>query len=147
MKIQKDAGLPYYLSFHHFALGLVQAASGKVSQSKESFKTALALSHNHNERWIEGASRIYLGITMARNDELKIETAEESILEGIQILEDRKIKPWSSIGYYILSMLQVHRGEIGQARVHLNNAEKMFKQMGMDYWLELIRQSRALSDG
>ena len=147
MKIQKDAGLPYYLSFHHFALGMVQAASGKVSQSKESFKTALALSHNHNERWIEGTSRIYLGITMARNDELNIETAEESILEGIQILEDRKIKPWSSIGYYILSMLQVHRGEMGQARIHLNNAEKMFKQMGMDYWLELIRQSRALSDG
>jgi hypothetical protein len=44
-------------------------------------------------------------------------------------------------------MLQVHRGEMGQARIHLNNAEKMFNQMGMDYWLELIRQSRALSDG
>ena len=84
---------------------------------------------------------------MARNDELKIETAAESILEGIHILEDRKIKPWYSIGYYILSMLQVHRGEMGQARIHLNKAEEMFKKMGMDYWLELIRQSRALSDG
>ena len=116
MKIQKDAGLPYYLSFHHFALGMVQAATGKVSQSKESFITALTLSHNHNERWIEGTSRIYLGITMARNDELNIETAEESILEGIQILEDRKIKPWSSIGYYILGLFQVHRGEISDSK-------------------------------
>ena len=83
----------------------------------------------------------------ARNDELKIETAEESILEGIQILEDRKIKPWSSVGYYILGLFQAHRGKMGPARIHLKTAEKMFKQMGMDYWLELIRQSRALSDG
>jgi hypothetical protein len=83
---------------------------------------------------------------MARNDELEIETAEESILEGIQILEDRKIKPWSSIGYYILSMLQVHRGKTGQARIHLNKAERMFKTMGMNYWLELTRQAHVLKD-
>jgi hypothetical protein len=125
---------------------MVQAASGKVSQSKESFETALALSHDHNERWIEGTSRIYLGITMVRDDGLKIETAEKSILKGIQILEDRKIKPWSSIGYYILGLFQAHHGDMGQARLHLDHAEKMFKQMGMDYWLELIRQSQAVGN-
>ncbi len=144
MKIQKDAELPYYLSFHHFALGLVQMTSGNFNQSEESFKNALTLSHNHSERWIEGTSRVYLGAMMAHNDESKIEKAEESIREGIRILEDRKIKPWSSIGCYNLGMFYNDRGQLGQARVHLSRAKAMFKQMGMAYWLELIRQSGVL---
>jgi class 3 adenylate cyclase/tetratricopeptide (TPR) repeat protein len=147
MKIQKDAGIPYYLSFHHFALGMVQAASGNVRQSEQSFKAALGLSYNHNEKWIEGTSRIYLGITMAHNDESKIETAEKSILEGIKILDDRKIKPWSSIGCYNLGMFHADCGKMGPARIHLNNAEKMFREMGMNYWLALTRQAQAFCNG
>jgi len=107
----------------------------------------LGLSHNHNEKWIEGTSRIYLGITMTHNDESKIETAEESILEGIKILDDRKIKPWSSIGYYNLGMFHADCGKMGPARIHLNNAENMFREMGMDYWLALTRQAQAFCDG
>jgi hypothetical protein len=43
-------------------------------------------------------------------------------------------------------MLQVHRGKTGQARIHLNKAERMFKTMGMNYWLELTRQAHVLKD-
>jgi tetratricopeptide (TPR) repeat protein len=146
MKIQKDAGIPYYLSFHHFALGMVQAASSNLKQSEESFNEALGLSYNHNEKWIEGTSRIYLGIAMAHNNESKIEAAEESILEGIKILEDRKIKPWSSVGFYILGMFQAHRGKMKQARINLDNAERMFEEMGMDYWSALTRQAKVFRD-
>ncbi len=147
MKIQKDAGIPYYLSFHYFALGMVQLASGHVKQSEESFKAALRLSHEHNEKWIEGTSRIYLGITTAHDDMLKIEEAEESILEGIKILEDRQIKPWSSIGYFNLGMLQAHRGKMRPARINLQIAGNFFKEMGMNYWLSLTRQSGVFIDG
>ncbi len=141
MKIQKDAGIPYYLSFHLFALGMVQLASGNVKQSEESFNAALTLSYEHNEKWIEGTTKIYLGITRAHNDELKIVKAEESILEGIKILEDRKIKPWSAIGYYGLGMFQAGCGKMEPARINLNHAENMFKEMGMNYWLSLARKS------
>jgi tetratricopeptide (TPR) repeat protein len=147
MKIQKDAGIPYYLSFHNFALGMVQLASGHVKQSEESFKAALRLSREHNEKWIEGTSRIYLGITTAHGDKLKIEKAEESILEGIKILEDRQIKPWSSIGYFNLGMLQAHRGKMRPARINLQIAGNLFKEMGMNYWLSLTRQSGVFIDG
>jgi hypothetical protein len=44
-------------------------------------------------------------------------------------------------------MLQAGCGKIGQARIHLNNAERMFREMGMKYWLALTRQSGAFSDG
>jgi class 3 adenylate cyclase/tetratricopeptide (TPR) repeat protein len=141
MKIQKDAGIPYYLSFHYFALGMVQLASGNFKASQAAFNRAFELSHSHNEKWIEGTARIYLGITIAQDDKSQIETAEKTMLAGIEILNDRKIKPWSSIGYYILGLLQAQRGKMGQARIHLDTAERMFTEMGMNYWLSLTRRA------
>ena len=107
----------------------------------------MRLSREHNEKWIEGTTKIYLGITTAHDDELNIEKAEESVLEGIKLLEDRKIKPWSSIGYYGLGMFQAGCGKMIPARINLKHAERMFKEMGMDYWLSLTRQAGALIDG
>ena len=140
--IQKDAKIPYDMSFHHFALGMVHLVSGNIKQSEESFQDALRMSGKHNEKWIEGTARIYLGITIAQDDNSKLETAEKSILEGIGILEDRKIRPWASIGYFNLGMVQTHLGDVKQARINLEKAAGMFKEMGMNYWFSLIRQTR-----
>ena len=134
IKIQKEAGIPYYLSFHYFALGMVYLELKKLRNSENSFKHALELSQKYNEKWIEGTSRIYLGATIAQNDKSKLEKAGESINEGIKILNDRKIKPWSSIGYYNLGMLQADCGQLEEALGNLKKAEKMFKEMRMDYW-------------
>jgi tetratricopeptide (TPR) repeat protein len=125
---------------------MVQAASGKFKASQASFNRAFELSHSHNEKWIEGTARIYLGITIAYNDKSKIDKAQKTILEGIKILDDRKIAPWSSIGYYNLGMIQAHCGKMRQARINLNNAERMFTEMGMNYWLSLTRKAGAFRD-
>jgi tetratricopeptide (TPR) repeat protein len=120
---------------------MVQLASGNFKASQASFNRAFELSHSHNEKWIEGTARIYLGITIAQDDKSQIETAEKTMLAGIEILDDRKIKPWSSIGYYILGLLQAQRGKMEQARIHLDTAERMFTEMGMNYWLSLTRRA------
>lgn len=125
---------------------MAQLASGDVQLSEGSFRGALRLSHNHNEKWIEGTSPIYLGITIAHDDDdSKIETAEKSILEGIAILEDRKIKPWASIGYFYLGRVQSQRGDMRPAHMNLKRAERMFEEMGMNYWLSLIRQTGGIN--
>ena len=136
-----NAKIPYYLSLHYFALGMVQLASGNFKASQASFNRAFELSHSHNEKWIEGTAQIYLGITIAQDNKSQIETAEKTMLAGIEILDDRKIKPWSSIGYYILGLLQAQRGKMEQARIHLDTAERMFTEMGMNYWLSLTRRA------
>ena len=141
IKIQKDAEIPYYLSFHYFALGLAQLKSGNLKAAEVSFKKALKLSYHHNEKWIEGTSRIYSGITISQTDRAKLEQAEKFILEGIKVLEDRKISPWASIGYFNLGAIQAHCGKTQQAQVNLNTAEKMFGKMEMDYWLALAQKA------
>ena len=143
IQIQKDAGIPYYLSFHFFALGMVYLELGDVKQSEDSFKKSLELSDKHNEKWIEGTSRIYSGITIAKNDKSKIDRAEESILQGINILEERKINPWASIGYYNLGSIQADCGKVEKAIANLKKAENYFNEMTMEFWLGKTRNALA----
>jgi class 3 adenylate cyclase/tetratricopeptide (TPR) repeat protein len=133
MKIQKEAGIPYYMSFHYFALGMVQLEIGDLKRSTRNFKKALELSNKHNEKWIEGTSRIYAGAADAKNDKSKIKSAEKNILDGIKILEKRKIKPWASVGYHNLGM--IHSEKPGIANEYLKKANSMFNKMQMEYWV------------
>ena len=83
---------------------------------------------------IEGLSKMWLGRTLG-----KLETAsskcEEYILQGIQIVNELKLKPYSARGYLFLGELYADRGQREKALENLKKAEGMFKEMGMDYWL------------
>ena len=61
--------------------------------------------------------------------------AEEHILKGIKILDDLKLKPHVSVGYLYLGELYADMDQKEKALENLNKAEKMFQEMGMDYWL------------
>ena len=140
IQIQKGARIPYYLSFHYLALGMVNLDSGDLKKGERSFKSALKLSEKHSEKWVEGTSKAFLGRMMAKTDASQVERAEEYILEGLKILDDRKIKPWSSIGYYFLGELYTDMGQRKKALDNLKKAHGQFEEMGMDFWL-----SRTLS--
>ena len=63
------------------------------------------------------------------------EKAEEFMVQGINILEDLMIKPWSTQGYLFLGELYTNTGQGDKAPENLKKAEHLFKEMGMDYWL------------
>ncbi len=133
--IQKQAGIPYFLSLHYLCLGMVYFELNDLHNSEDAFSNALEFSKMHNERVIEGGSRYYLGAIRAQMGKLTIEKAETAIHQGINILDNNKIKPWTSIGYYTLGRLQTHFGQNQNAIGNLKIAEKNFRQMQMTYWL------------
>lgn len=61
--------------------------------------------------------------------------AQEFILKGIQILDELKLRPGYSQGYIFLGELFVDTGKRNEAVANLKKAERMFREMGMDYWL------------
>ena len=77
---------------------------------------------------------------MAKTDHLKVHKAEESILEGIKILEEIKSKPHYSSGYLYLGELYANTDRKEEALVNLKKAEGMFKEMEMDYWLARTKE-------
>ena len=60
----------------------------------------------------------------------------QRIKEGIDVLAELDTKPDFSIGHYFLGELYAQRGQEKEAATHLKTAEALFKEMGMDYWLE-----------
>ena len=63
------------------------------------------------------------------------EEAEQWILHGIGMLDERQSKPDSATGYLRLGELHADHGQKTKALQNLKKAESMFQDMGMDYWL------------
>jgi tetratricopeptide (TPR) repeat protein len=81
-----------------------------------------------------------LGRILGKKEPEEIERAEEHILKGIQILEELKAKPLISQGYFYLGELYADAGKKDEAMNHLKKAEKMFQEMGMDYYLAKTKE-------
>ena len=80
---------------------------------------------------------------LGKEDISQSDKAQEYILEGIKILEERKIRPYSSWGYLYLGELYADMGQREKALETLNKAETAFRNMGMDYWLRRTQDALA----
>ena len=56
-------------------------------------------------------------------------------MKGIKMLDELKVRPWSSQGYLFLGELYADTGQIEKALEKLRVAELRFQEMRMDYWL------------
>jgi len=82
----------------------------------------------------EGLSRMELGRILGKADISQGGEAEKCILKGISILDELKLKPFSSQGYLYLGELYTDTGQRGKALETLIKIEGLFQEMGMDYW-------------
>ena len=81
-----------------------------------------------------------LGYILGRTEKPQIQKAEECILQGIKILDELKLKPQYAWGYFYLGELYANAGQKKKAIENLKEAETMFQEMGMDYWLVETRK-------
>lgn len=59
----------------------------------------------------------------------------DPLYTGINILQELRLKPYISQGYLHLGELYIDSGQKAKALEKLRKAQKMFREMGMDYWL------------
>lgn len=69
-----------------------------------------------------------------------MDKAEEYVLQGIKMLDELKLRPCFSQGYFFLGELYVDTGQREKALENLKKTERMFQEMGMDYWLAKTRE-------
>ena len=140
IEIQSDAGIPFLLSLHYWLLGMVHFDSGDLQNAQSCVEEALRLAQNNNEKWVEGSSLALLGRILGRVDISQSHTAEEFILQGMKMLDELKMKPWSSQGYLYLGELYADTGQREKALEILKKAEAAFREMGMDYYLRRTQE-------
>jgi tetratricopeptide (TPR) repeat protein len=140
LKIIKDTGIPAAMSWFYHDLSRIHLDLGELDSARTCAEKALDLSQRNHERWIEGLSWTSLGRILGKKEPTEIDRAEEYILKGIKMLEELKIKPYISRGYFFLGELYAHTGQQEKALENLKKAEEMFQEMDMDYWLGKTRE-------
>jgi len=55
-------------------------------------------------------------------------------------MEELRLKPRSSLGYLYLGKFYIDIGQKEKAQENLKKAERMFQEMGMDYWLAKMKE-------
>ena len=134
LKIQIDAGVPYDLGLFYAAAGMVDLDCGDLKKAQYRAEEAVKISQKNHQHG-EGFAWMLLGKTLAKADPPQTDKAEEAILKGIKIYEESKIETYYALGYYYLGELYSNTGQKDKALETLQNAEGMFREMGMDHWL------------
>jgi tetratricopeptide (TPR) repeat protein len=135
LSIQQDAGMQFWMSLPFLLLSMIHSDSGKDQKALSCIEEAINLSQNNLEKGILGYSKIWHGRIMGKVDLSQWGRAQEAISEGIGILEELQLKPWSTQGYLFLGELYVAIGHKEKAKENLEKAQNDFQKMGMDYWL------------
>jgi tetratricopeptide (TPR) repeat protein len=129
-----DIGLPFFLGVYHIGLSQVHSYLGNLNEAKVHAEQGLNLSQTNHERYAEGLSWLQLGRIVGKEG-LRIDEAEKYILRGRKILDELETKPACAQSYLFLGELYADAGQKEKALENLMKAEKMFQEMGMDYWL------------
>jgi len=80
-------------------------------------------------RWLPG-----------KRSKSKTANGEELILKGIKILDESKLKALSAPGYHYLGELYADSGQNDKALETLKTAKRLFREMGMNYWLNKTQE-------
>jgi ATP/maltotriose-dependent transcriptional regulator MalT len=76
---------------------------------------------------------------MGKMEGAKMDEAEECMLNGMKILDELETKPAYAVGCLNLADLYMRAGRKEKALGNLRRSQEMFSQMGMDQWLERIK--------
>jgi tetratricopeptide (TPR) repeat protein len=145
LKIQINSGLEAGSSMFYGVLSIIHCDSNDLAEAQIHAEKAVELSKKNNERAYEGLSRVWLGKILGKKDSSYLDKGEDSILQGIKMLEELKLRPWVSQGYFFLGELYTDSGQKEKALENLTKAETEFKDMGMDYWLNKTREVLAIN--
>jgi class 3 adenylate cyclase/tetratricopeptide (TPR) repeat protein len=143
IKIHMDTGMLILLTVAYWLLGMIHLDSGDLDNSRSNIEESLRLAQANNERQYEGVSTIWLGRILGKADRSQHNQAESSILQGISILDELKIRPQSALGHLMLGEFYSDTDQPDKALEALNKAEAEFRDMGMDYWLRRTQEALA----
>jgi len=140
LSIHRNTHAMLFLSMHHVFLSLIHHDSGKLNEAQTNAEKALELAQKNNGIDMEGWSRICLGKVKSKRAPSQLETAEESILKGIKIVKELKLRPHLAFGYFCLGELYADAGRREDALKNLKKAESMYQEMGIGLWPARVQE-------
>jgi tetratricopeptide (TPR) repeat protein len=97
-------------------------------------------SRKNKEKAIEGSAMIWLGRVLGKKEPQQRTKAEECFSQGLAILDELEMKPAYAQGRLYLGEFYLDGGEKEKALENLKEAEGLFQEMEMEYWLDRARR-------
>ncbi|MGO9567682.1 MAG: adenylate/guanylate cyclase domain-containing protein, partial [Desulfomonilaceae bacterium] len=95
LKMHTDLGIPFWRYLCHWSCSQAYFEVGEMGPAKMHAELALQFSLENNEKLGQGHSRAWLGRVLAKTEPTQTEEAEQQILQGISLLEELGLRPWS----------------------------------------------------
>ncbi len=135
LKIQSSTGVKSMMPWYYCDLGNSHLALGDLKSALDCVTKALKLAHDNNEKLWEAYSSIWLGRILVKSDPSQIDKAEESIVKGLNIYEELRLKCFYPLGYWFLGEVYANAGQKDKTLEALKKAESISEEMGIDYIL------------
>jgi len=138
LNLAKAFGMPVIVSWSNIFLAMTLWAAGDLKRAKKCAEDALRIAQESNAKQCEGVAWTRLGYMVKEMTPAIIEKAQHQIRHGISILEDRKLKPMSAIGYLLLGEFLASAGRKEEAMESLKKAETLYQEMEVtpqSHWL------------
>jgi tetratricopeptide (TPR) repeat protein len=133
---QGTEGIIGFLALWIGWLGESYLLAGRMDDAARVGRQALELSRTRKERGYEARALRLLGDTAARRDPPDAETAEVHYRQALTLGEELSMRPLVAHCHLGLGKLHRQTGERAKADEHLATATAMYREMGMNFWLE-----------
>jgi class 3 adenylate cyclase/tetratricopeptide (TPR) repeat protein len=143
LQLYIESGVDVARSLAHYMIGDIALDLGDLEKAQAAMEEALQLSRKNKEKGSEGFVMFGLGRVLAKREPQQRTKAEECFSQGLAILDDLKMKPLYAKGRLYLGEFYLDGGEKEKALENLEEAETMFQEMGMNYWLAEAQEALA----
>ncbi len=131
----RAVGMSLISSLYYMLVTEICLESGDWVGARSYAQEGLQCAKTHGERVYEGMLGVLLGKALARAEPSQSAKAEKLIVEGIEILDDLRLRPRSGQGHLHLGELYAENHQREKALQSVKQARDMFREMGMEYWL------------
>ena len=139
LRTHLDLGISMWVGSFYTGLARAHLQLGNLELAQVHAEQGVKLCRTNSERFFEAEAEMCLGRVLGAGSSVRFDEAKEHILRGVKTFDELQMKPMTAVGYFHLGELSASSGWTVAAMEHLRRAEAMFRQMGMDYWLERTR--------
>jgi tetratricopeptide (TPR) repeat protein len=124
-----------WVTLTHAHLAEAYALAGRYDEALRTGRHAIELTQQYKERSYEAWARYLLGNVHAlRRPAADVQSARAAYLGALEIATDLGMRPLIAQCHLALGFLPA--GAAQESRAHLETALTMFREMGMQFWLE-----------
>lgn len=142
---EREASTMHRLGGHAMILvrlGEAYLRGARIADAERCGRRALLLSRKQGEHGHE-AHALRLLAELGLNDPSPLDESETNFLQALRRAEELDLRPLAAQCHLGLGKRYLQVGQQASAESHLNTAAAMFRELGMQFWLEQAQLERA----